>query len=74
MSYPIATTTETEVDANGVSYTVTATYVNYYDDPPYPSDCHCEFDAGMRCVGYVSDGVLGQSPTLREDDMRTRST
>ena len=57
MSYPIATTTETEVDANGVSYTVTATYVNYYDDPPYPSDCHCEFYAGVWCVECIANSV-----------------
>ncbi|KZT66094.1 hypothetical protein DAEQUDRAFT_730731 [Daedalea quercina L-15889] len=40
VSYPVATTTETQVDANGNSYTVTYTYTNYYDEPPYPSDCH----------------------------------
>lgn len=50
VSYPIATTTETQVDANGKSYTVTYTYENYYDDPPYPSDCHCEYTSLRRVV------------------------
>ena len=55
VSYPIATTTETQVDANGKSYTVTYTYENYYDDPPYPSDCHCE------CRGAFEEGCVADS-------------
>ncbi|KAH9840834.1 uncharacterized protein C8Q71DRAFT_425448 [Rhodofomes roseus] len=40
ISWPIAATTMTEVGEDGNSYTVTWTYSNWENSPPYPSDCH----------------------------------
>ena len=79
VSYPIATTTETQVDANGKSYTVTYTYENYYNDPPYPSDCHCECRVAFE-GGCVADSAadshlpfVGQTKEVGQYVLRGRS-
>ncbi|KAH9832868.1 uncharacterized protein C8Q71DRAFT_725996 [Rhodofomes roseus] len=39
-SFPSATSTETVVEGDGTTHTITFQYINDDGHPPYPSDCH----------------------------------